>query len=259
MGWKQYLGLEYVDYADQLFQSLARTRYAKRQFSLVLTLIFVGIVKWYLKILFSFLIQIHPIIDFILQIGFAIVLAFKDHWVRNIVDRFRTEIYALSRYLINNYTPENFKTWKRNTVLLISLYFIVHLLFIEVTKWLLIQQILHFLITYFCIESIENGLIVDCYERIKRFWQKIFCKKKSGRKIVNNKDFYIQEDYLKGIDENSIINSNIQESSKEDDNNDNKNNDNNDESQILTKSWMLLSDVVVLKDDLNRSIVVFED
>lgn len=253
MGWKQYLGLEYVDYADQVFQSLARTRYAKRQFSLVLTLIFVGIFKWYLKILFSFLIQIHPIIDFILQIGFAIVLAFKDYWIRNIVDRFRTEIYALSRYLINNYTPENFKTWKRNTVLIISLYFIIHLLFIEVTKWLLIQQILHFLITYFCIESIENGLFVDCYERIKRFWEKIFCKKSAGRRIVDNKDFYIQEDYLKGIDENSTIDPNIYESSLDNDDN------NDDESQILTESWMLLSDVVVLKDELNRSIVVFED
>lgn len=240
MGWKQYLGLEYVDYTDQLFQSLIRTRYSKRQFSLILTLIFVGLVKWYIKILFSFLVQIHPIFDFVLQIAFAVFLAFKDHWIRNVVDRFKTEIYGLSRYLINNYSPENFKVWKRNTVLVICLYFIIHILLIEITKWILIEQILHFLVSYFFIEGIESGLFLRCYERVKRFYEDHIQSKSSGNTFVEGK-LYIREDYLGiGGEKCSVEN-------------------NEGEKEELTKSWMLMSDVIVLEDSLNRSIVVFEE
>jgi len=251
MGWEKYLGWQRVDYTDQLFQSVVRTRYAKRQFSLVLTLIFVNVVKWYLKILFSFLFHIHPVIDFCTSITFSVVLTFKDHWIRNIIERFRTEIYALSRYLINNYTPENFKTWKRNVVLLVSGYFIIHILIADITKWTLIEQILHFLISYFVIEGIESELFVRWYKKLKEVYD---TRIKSNGNALQDKEFYIQEDYLNGFEgftseDASCESEDASTSSTRE-----------SEEEELIKSWMLLKDaVVVLEDSKDRSIVAFED
>ena len=241
MGWKQYLGLEYVDYTDQLFQSLIRTRYAKRQFSMVLSLIIVGILKWHIKILFSCIIQIHPIVDFILQILLSVILAFKGYWIRNIVDRFKSEIYALSRYLINNYSPENLKVWKRNIVLLISLYFIIHILLIEITKWVLVGQILQFLISYFFIEGIEGGTFVEYYERMKKFFNnRLQSKGVIGTRLVDG-PLRIQDDYL-GLSRNEDEGCEGCEGCEE-----------------LSKSWMIMDNVMVIEDSLDRSIVVFKD
>ena len=251
MGWEKYLSWQRVDYTDQLFQSIIRTRYAKRQFSLLLTLIFVNVVKWYLKILFSFLFHIHPVVDFFTSIAFSVLITFKDHWVRNIIERFRTEIYALSRYLINNYTPENFKAWKRKVVLMVSIYFIVHILLVDITKWILIEQILHFLISYFFIEGIDSGLFVRWYEKLRSIYR---TRIKSAGCVLHDGELNIQEDYLNSFD---TINS--EAASCESESGSSSSESCESEEEKLTKSWMLLTDVVVLENSKDRSIVAFED
>ena len=234
MGWKRYLGLEYIDYTDQIFQSLVKTRYAKRQFSLILSMTITFIIRWHIKMFFSFFFQVHPVFDFVLQVFLSVLLVLKSRWIHNFVMRFQSEIYALSRYLINNYSAQNYRVWKRNVTLCVCLYFLVNLIFIEVTSALLIEYILQFLISYFIVDGIEQGTFIRfyrwCSEKIG-VQCRVFTRKKSA--------ISIQEDYLENY------------SSEEE--------EEEGSPVFLRKSWMGLENVVVVEDSPTHSLVLFED
>lgn len=228
MGWKTFLGLDYIDYTDQIFDSLIKTRYAKKQFSLILAMLITFVIRWHIKILFSFMFQIYPLVDFFLQVFLSVMLVLKSRWIHNIVIRFQTEIYALSRYIINNYTPENYRIWKRNSTLVICLCIIVQLIFVEVTSALLIKYILQFLLSYFIVDGIEQRTFFRAY---------IWCKEKishyyriSMRKRDSFECPHIHEDYLDQLEEIEIH-----------------------------KSWMGLDNVIVVEDSPSHSIVLFDD
>ena len=232
MGWKRFLGFDYIDYTDQIFDSLIRTRYAKKQFSLILAMLFTFFIRWHIKMLFVFIFPIHPVIDFFLQTLLSVLLVLKSGWIHNIVNRFQSEIYALSRYLINNYTPENYRVWKRNTTVGVCIYIIIQLLFVEVTSMLLIEYVLQFLSCYFVVDGIEQGTFYRAYKWIIvkiNLYHSIYWKKSSIPDII-------KENYL---DECST--------SWEAD----------DEIEIR-KSWMGLDNVIVLEDSPFHSIVLFE-
>jgi len=234
MGWKQYLGLEYVDYTDQIFQSIVKTRYAKGQFSIILSSIITLIIRWHIKLIFSCIFQFHPVIDFLLQVILSVILVFKTNWIRNLVNRFRSEIYALSRYLINSYTPENYRIWKRNSTVVLCIYLIVHLLLVEITSAILIEQIIQFLISYFIIDGIEQGTFTKWWGYIGAWYESKF----QSRGTQHRKNVIFQEDYL----DNSPSNENLS----------------SDEDSPLYKSWTMLDNVVVLEDSPEHSVVIFQ-
>jgi len=237
MGWKKFLGLDYIDYTDQIFDSLIRTRYAKKQFSLILAMLITFFIRWHIKMLFSCMIQTHPIVDFFIQVLLSVLLVLKSGWIHNIVIRFQTEIYALVRYLINNYTPQNYRIWKRNATLGVCIYIIIQLLFIEVTSALLIEYVLQFLFSYFIVDGIEQGNFVRVYQwfrdKIYRYYQ--VTRRKSSKPHV------IRDDYL----DTSFPSSPSSEEEGE-------------EIEIY-KSWMGLDNVIVVEDSPSHSIVIFED
>lgn len=227
--WFQKLGFEYVDYTDQIFQSLIKTKYAKKQFSLFLSVVLTWIVRWHLQVFFVNFIHIHPFVDYFLQIAVSVCLVFKTSWIKNIVLRFQKEIYALSRYLINNYTPENFRIWRRNITVASCIYLIVYLYFIEINSIELIKYISQFLISYFVVDGIETGLF-------KSYWLSIINylhtkTRKQGIKHKNN-EIIIRDQY---IDERR------------------------QEDNTLMKSWMLMDDVEIIEDSPTHSVVIFNN
>jgi len=243
MGWKKFLRLDYIDYTDQIFDSLIKTRYAKKQFSLILAMLFTFFIRWHIKMLFVFLFQTHPIIDFFLQIFLSVLLVLKSGWIHNIVSRFQSEIYALSRYLINNYSPQNYRVWKRNATVGGCLYIIIQLLFIEVTSILLIEYVLQFLLCYLIVDGIEQRTFYRMYtwvnEKINCYYN-LYWRKSSIPNII-------QENYLDGCSFSSSPSPSCSCSSSS-----------KDEETEMCKSWMGLDNVVVVEDSPFHSIVIFE-
>jgi hypothetical protein len=231
MGW---FGFETRDYTDQIFKSLVRTRYAKKQFALILSAIFVMITRFHIKLIIGLFFNVHPVFNFALQVFLSIFLVLKSNWIHNLVQRFKEEIYALSRYFINNYTPDNFRAWQRNAVLIVCSYLLIYLMFIEINSSVLIEYILQFLISYFIIDGIEQGTFERWWDDIKYRYQ--VTRRKSSVPVV------IKEDYLSPeADENLKQPQNVIEE--------------------LHQSWMVIDGVNVLQDpkiNLNQSVVIFD-
>ena len=130
-------------------------------------------------------------VDFFLHAFISIVIVLKSHWIYDIVEGKHKVFYSFTRYAINNYTIENYRRWKRNIVLCISLYFIILLLIFEINNNLLIMYIIQYLLTYFIIDVIEHNKIDILLKKLKD---------KPKNKLY--KEIDILDDYCKITEEN---------------------------------------------------------
>ena len=156
-------------YSLQVLQSIITTTYAKKNISILFIILTTSIIKLHITFLLSLVFTINPYVDYFSQIAFSVIVHFQSYRIYNYLTTYNYRFYLLTRYLINNYTEENGKRWKKITVLGISAYLILILYFTEITSFLLIIYIIQYLIIFFIIDCIEENKFVKainwCYQK----------------------------------------------------------------------------------------------
>jgi len=180
-----------LNYGDQIIKSFIVSSYVKKKLNVLVMMLMTIIIRCFLCSLICVMFSYNLYVDFFLHAFISIVMVLKSHWIYDVVEKKHKIFYSITRYAINNYTPENYRRWKRNTVLCISLYFIFLLLIFEVTSNLLIMYIVQYLLTYFIIDVIEHNKIDKLIKKLKD---------KPKNKLYNEID--ILDNYCKVSEEN---------------------------------------------------------
>lgn len=249
----------YADYTEHFISTLVKTRYSKRQLTFVLELLLTQIIRFYIKVIITPWFQLNPVIDFFMGVIISLILILNTNELYKVVHTlWYDKLYSLSRYLINNYSAENFKRWKRNVVIVISLVLIVQVSFIEITTKYLLIQIFQFLFSYLIIDQMEDmnssilrelyiylEIIKKLYYKIETFFQDliqqyisiVMCAKKS----------IIHQIKTPSSSEEETSDENLQDYSNQE-----------KENMILQKSWMKLDNIQVINDTYDSSIVTFQ-
>lgn len=142
---------------DGFVYKVARTRLFKTQFTFLLEWVLTQMARSYFKILLDQWISIHPSLDFFVGVITSVTLILYTPWIFDFIHgMWHQQIYAFTKYAINNYSLENFKKWKDRTVVLACLLAIFHLEFVEINNRMIQIQILQFLVSYFLVEWIQN-------------------------------------------------------------------------------------------------------
>lgn len=149
---------KHVNYTDQILRSVIKTSYAKKKLSSLLLMFITIIVRLICDFILGYIINFNNIyIDFWIQILISIILVLKSSWLYQIVERFDRDIYLLTKFLVNNYTDENYRKWKRNITLIFCFILIIYLHFTQLTNNILTLYVFQYLICYMAIDLIENG------------------------------------------------------------------------------------------------------
>ena len=163
--------MNYRNIGDSMIKTLLTSDFTKRKLNkltlLCMTLIVRSIINLFLTSLtYSGIIYI----DFVLEILISILLVLKTNQILQLLKIYERNMLKMSSYFIDNYTPENFRTWKKYIVLFFSTYYIIYLLIYPIDSRILIRYIVQFLICYFIVDNIENrtGLIFDAYHKITK-------------------------------------------------------------------------------------------
>lgn len=186
-----------INYGDQILRSIVKTTYAKKKVSLLLLMILTVIFKIHVDAILSIIFNTGNFyIDFCTQILISVILVIKSGWIYKIVEKFDTEVYLLTRYLINNYTENNYRKWKRNITLVICFYLIIYLSVIEINNNMLKTYIIQYMVCYFIIEMIEKkyyGHIFDLFHEKSPIFvlndDNLQIKRNSIDKKINDMDF----------------------------------------------------------------------
>lgn len=157
-----------VNYSDQILKSLFRSTWAKKKFGILFLMLITVIIRLHIDAILAIIITISPEVDFILQIIISATLVLKSGWIYKIVEKYEHEAYRLSRHLINNYSVDNYRKWKRGVTLTICVYIIIYLSFTEVTSQMLIKQVIQYIICYFIVDFIENKKFKAIFNKNKR-------------------------------------------------------------------------------------------
>jgi len=185
-----------LNYGDQIIKSFIVSSYAKKKLNILMMMLVTIIIRCILCSFLTFIFSYNCYIDFFIHSFVSVVVVLKSHWIYDIIEKRHKYFYSYTKYIINNYTAENYRRWKRNIVLGISLYLIILLLIFKINNQILIIYIVQYIFTYFVIDIIEHN-------KIETFINKI--KNKPKNMLFN--EIEILDDYCK-ITENKILKKN---------------------------------------------------
>ncbi len=146
-----------VNYSDQILRSLVKTTYAKKKLNILSLMIVTIIVRLHVDALLGMILSTGNFyLDFWIQIFISVGLVIKCGWIYQIVERFDRDIYSVTRYLVNNYSDDNYRKWKRYVTFTICLYLVAYFSMVEVKSQVIKVHIIQYLICYVMIEMIER-------------------------------------------------------------------------------------------------------
>ena len=167
-------------YGDQIIRTVITSKFAKSKINNIVIMFSTILLRNILCIVFC--IAFHTgnyYLDFIFETIISILCLFSSTFIYDGLYGKRDIFYKYTKYYINNYTPRNYRRWKRNVVLPIALLFILSTYFYEIDNEYIRYLVWQSLLIYFIMDVIEQNKIkvVSDYLYTKNLNPKTIVKK----------------------------------------------------------------------------------
>lgn len=143
---------------DYILNQLFTSRFIKKKLASVLLALAANFFEMQVVSVLSYLVSFHPYVDFFLQIGFSVVFAINIDYFYDALARYEDKFYRLSRYLINNYTFENYLLWKRMVMSAIGVYALIILSIVEINNKLILIYLSQSCISFIIIDRYQQRM-----------------------------------------------------------------------------------------------------
>ncbi len=148
-----------LNYGEYVFQQLITTKFIQLKLAHILISLAVNFINVHIITLLCMIVSVNVYLDFFLHIGISVVMAFKINHIYNFVEHYESEFYTLTRYLINNYSIDNYRYWKRLVVITACVYACILLLLVQLSNRLVFLYIIQYAICFLIIEQFEQQRI----------------------------------------------------------------------------------------------------
>lgn len=147
-------------YGDQIVRTVITSKFAKSKVNNIVIMMSTIMLRNLLCIIFC--IAFHTgnyYLDFIFETLISILCLFSSTFIYDGLHGKKEIFYEYTKYYINNYTPSNYRRWKRNIILPIALLFIFSTYFYEITNEYVRYLVWQSLLIYFIMDIIEHNKI----------------------------------------------------------------------------------------------------
>ncbi len=156
-----------LNYSDQIIRSIMVTTFIKKKFNLLFIMFLTIVLRTVLGWIICYFISVNLTIDFFLHSFIYIIIMLYSHLIFDILYVRKEYFYKLTKYVVNNYTIENYKRWKRNIFLVMSLMTIIFCSFIEINSFILIYYTFQYVLIYCIVDIIENKKLQYFLKQLK--------------------------------------------------------------------------------------------
>jgi hypothetical protein len=167
--WLNLKNLSPYNYGDQILKSVIVSKYAKEKLTIILMTLITSIIRFHIISILSIAISFNLWLDFIIQIPLTVIISINSHLIYRMIEYYQPQLYKLTKYIINNYSFENYRRWKRIFVFIIAAYIISLLFFIKINSNMIIIYIIQYIIIYGIIDLIEQKqleeMVYDIYNK----------------------------------------------------------------------------------------------
>lgn len=173
-------------YTEQIIWSILKTSFTKQTFCYLLLSLITIIFRTHIDAIIAYLFATeYYYLNSLIRIIISSTLLLNTKYFYDIIVRYKPEVYKLTKFLINNYTPKNFRRWKRKLTLSICIYFYIITYIIDISCTSIRLTIIEYIICY--------G-IVELFDKIKSGEIKIFKEKEFS---CSSNDDAIIDDLIK--------------------------------------------------------------
>ncbi len=144
------------NYGEYVFQQLITTEFVQLKLAHIFISLAANCISLHLATVLCLIVSVNVYVDFFLQIAISVTCSLKINHIYNFVERYETEFYALTQYLINNYSIDNYRYWKRVVVIGVCMYACVLLAVVQLTNWVLFLYIIQYAVCFLIIEQFEQ-------------------------------------------------------------------------------------------------------
>jgi hypothetical protein len=142
---------------DKLIWIIIKTSFSKKTIGLLMNMTLAIIIRMKIDMIISSYINTrYYILNFIIQVLISVSLILNSNYIFDFLKRFEKETYMISRYLINNYTPEKFVKWKRIVIGCISVYMYIIFSLIDISNDIVKLYILQYVTSFIIIDLYEH-------------------------------------------------------------------------------------------------------
>lgn len=136
---------------------LVKTRLAKRFINTFVVIILSLLIRLLLYAVISFYIVFNnPYIDFFTQCGISIMLYMANDYIQKFTERFSDDLYNITRYMINNYSEENFIRWKNYTIGTLLAAAFAYFWLVDINSQIILIYILQYAFCFFVFDVKDN-------------------------------------------------------------------------------------------------------
>lgn len=176
-----------INYSDHILRSIVKTTYAKKRINSYMLILLTLLLRLHIDAILGVVLSCGNFyIDFWVQIGVSVVLVIKSGWIYQLVELFDQHVYSLTRYLVNHYTHDTYRYWKRIATLIVCGYLFFYFSFFDITSGILRMYVLQYVICYLLIELIEKNYCSG-FMRIFTQQQPSFIHDDAGLKLIEDK------------------------------------------------------------------------
>lgn len=142
---------------NNILYKLCKTTYAKKTFNsafiIILAFIFRTLLYGLLSLIFIFN---NVYVDFIVQCILSIYLCTQNGKIQLAVEYFEPQLYAITKYTINNYSNDNYNKWKNVAIFSGLMLSYIYFMFVEINSALIRLYLLEYLVCYVYLDIYEN-------------------------------------------------------------------------------------------------------
>src|SRR5665647_66379 len=143
--------------ANNLLYRLCKTTYVKKTFNSGLIIILAFVFRTLIYAILSLIMVFNNVyIDFIVQCSLSIYLCTKNSGIQLIIEYFEPQLYAMTRYAINNYSNDNYNKWKNVSIFSTLILCYIYFMFVEINSALIRLYLLEYMVCYTYLDIYEN-------------------------------------------------------------------------------------------------------
>ena len=136
--WLYLNNIHEINYGEHIAHRIILSTYAKKKISILFIMLMTMILRIHIDVILNSFINFNQYVDFVIQIVISVSLILCNGYIYQFVDRYNHECYLLTKYLINNYTLDNFRKWKKIVTISICIYILIYLTIFDVNNYNLI-------------------------------------------------------------------------------------------------------------------------
>lgn len=156
-------------YTEQIIWAILKSSFTLNTFTYLLVSIIAIILRTHIDIVMAWCTSTNIFyLDIIIRLLISSMLVINSKYTFNMVYKYKPELYNVVEELVNNYTEENFKRWRRYVVLFLCVYFYFASYIVTISNESVRQMIIEFIICYHLVELFEHRNKFRLYQ-IKEF------------------------------------------------------------------------------------------